>query len=430
VNRSILALSAALVCGCLPLSLRAQDPAPQAFAGEEPLRLYLDCSGLFCDPDFFRTEIDFVSHVRERQDADIQLLVTQQQTGAGGREHTLSFVGQRTRAGLPEITLRYVSPPASSDDDLRRGLARTIKLGLVPFITGTRTADYLNVTYSPPAAGAAGASVPLSDPWDRWTFRVGLNGSFNGESRSNAWNGFGSLNASRVSEAWKIQLSTNGNRRENHFKVNDSTTVTSEQHGYGMNARVVRSLGRHLSAGARLGAESSTFLNQDLHVRVASALEYNLFPYSESTRRELTFQYSVGANLHDYREETIFQKTSEFLPDHLFVAALDLRQRWGTVNVAAETRQYLHDPSRYRGELFSNLDIQLIRGLSFNMFGLVSYVRDQLYLPAGDATEEEVLLRLRQLETSYFYQVSFGVSYTFGSIYNSVVNPRLNSGNY
>jgi hypothetical protein len=64
------------------------------------------------------------------------------------------------------------------------------------------------------------------------------------------------------------------------------------------------------------------------------------------------------------------------------------------------------------------------------MFGLVSYVRDQLYLPAGDATEEEVLLRLRQLETSYFYQVSFGVSYTFGSIYNSVVNPRLNSANY
>ena len=67
---------------------------PEA-ATDEPLRLYMDCSGLFCDPDFFRTEIDFVSHVRDRQDADIQLLVTQQQTGAGGRAHTLTFAGQR-----------------------------------------------------------------------------------------------------------------------------------------------------------------------------------------------------------------------------------------------------------------------------------------------------------------------------------------------
>ena len=73
--------------------------------------------------------------------------------------------------------------------------------------------------------------------------------------------------------------------------------------------------------------------------------------------------------------------------------------------MSGEASQYLHDPSRYRGELFTNFEVQLIRGLSVGMFGLVSYVRDQLYLPAGDATEEEVLLRLRQLETSYFYQV-------------------------
>jgi hypothetical protein len=420
-------LFAALALLLFPFPSIAQVPgAPD----DEPMRLYMDCSGLFCDPDYFRTEIDFVSHVRDRQDADIQLLVTQQQTGAGGRAHTLTFTGQRTRAAIPSLTLQYVSPPASSDDDLRRGLARTIKLGLVPFVAGTPAAEYLDVDYTPPQGTTVSASTARRDPWNRWTFRVGANGQFNGESRSNSWNGFGNLSANRITEAWKIQFGATGNRRENNFKVNDSTTVTSEQHGYGVNGRVVRSLGRHLSAGVRAAGESSTFLNQDLHVRVASAIEYNLFPYEESTRRQFTLQYSAGVNTHDYREETIFFKTSETLPDHMFVAELDLRQPWGSVNVAGEARQYLHDTSRYRGELFTNFDVQLIRGLSFNMFGLVSYVRDQLYLPAGDATEEEVLLRLRQLETSYFYQMSFGLSYTFGSIYNPVVNPRLSSGQF
>jgi hypothetical protein len=399
---------AALALLSLPFQSIAQDPAAPSPAGEEALRLYMDCSGLFCDPDFFRTEIDFVSHVRDRQDADIQVLVTQQQTGAGGRAHTLTFTGQRGRAAIP----------------------RTVKLGLVPFVAGTPAAEYLDVDYSPPQGAAVGGSTARSDPWNRWTFRVGANGQFNGESRSKSWNGFGNLSANRITEAWKVQFGASGNRRENNFKVNDSTTVTSEQHGYGVNGRVVRSLGRHLSAGVRAAGESSTFLNQDLHVRVASAIEYNLFPYEESTRRQFTLQYSTGVNSYDYREETIFLETSETLPDHMFVAELDLRQPWGTVNVAGEARQYLHDTSRYRGELFTNFDVQLIRGLSFNMFGLVSYVRDQLYLPAGDATEEEVLLRLRQLETSYFYQMSFGLSYTFGSIYNSVVNPRLSSGQF
>ncbi|MDZ7341730.1 MAG: hypothetical protein ONB27_10280 [candidate division KSB1 bacterium] len=46
-------------------------------------------------------------------------------------------------------------------------------------------------------------------------------------------------------------------------------------------------------------------------------------------------------------------------------------------------------------------------------------------LPLAGATLEEVLLRQRQLETSYNYWTSIGLSYTFGSIYNNIVNPRF-----
>jgi hypothetical protein len=40
---------------------------------------------------------------------------------------------------------------------------------------------------------------------------------------------------------------------------------------------------------------------------------------------------------------------------------------------------------------------------------------------------EEVLLQRRQLETGYSYFFSVGLSYTFGSIFTNVVNPRFGS---
>jgi hypothetical protein len=52
-------------------------------------------------------------------------------------------------------------------------------------------------------------------------------------------------------------------------------------------------------------------------------------------------------------------------------------------------------------------------------------VRDQISLPALEATSEEVLVNQRQLATSYRYFYFFGVSYTFGSIFSPIVNPRF-----
>jgi len=46
-------------------------------------------------------------------------------------------------------------------------------------------------------------------------------------------------------------------------------------------------------------------------------------------------------------------------------------------------------------------------------------------LPKGDASLEEVLLGKRQLATTYGIYISAGISYSFGSIYNNVVNTRL-----
>ena len=59
---------------------------------------------------------------------------------------------------------------------------------------------------------------------------------------------------------------------------------------------------------------------------------------------------------------------------------------------------------------------------------LTPRTRDQIYLPRGAASTEEILLRQRQLLTGYQYFFEFGFSYTFGSIFNNIVNPRFGGG--
>jgi len=48
-----------------------------------------------------------------------------------------------------------------------------------------------------------------------------------------------------------------------------------------------------------------------------------------------------------------------------------------------------------------------------------------LSLVKGGASREEILLKRKELATQFRYFTYFGLSYTFGSIYNNVVNPRF-----
>ena len=89
---------------------------------------------------------------------------------------------------------------------------------------------------------------------------------------------------------------------------------------------------------------------------------------------------------------------------------------------------YLDDMKQYRVEFDGELDIRLFRGFSLELSGNAALIRDQLSLVKRGATREEIVLRLRELSTGYRYEMSVGFSYTFGSIFNPVVNPRFGDG--
>jgi hypothetical protein len=85
----------------------------------------------------------------------------------------------------------------------------------------------------------------------------------------------------------------------------------------------------------------------------------------------------------------------------------------------------MHDFELHRLEVDGGFDIRLFQGFSLDIRGSVARIKDQLNIPLEDRTDDEILLELGELGTDYEYEFDIGFSYTFGSDFNNVVNPRM-----
>ena len=432
MGTALRALLPAAMAAALFITGPARAQVPASTPAAKALRVFLDCD--FCDFDYVRTEIAWVAYVRDRADADVHVLVTRIGTGAGGSRHTINFVGLGGFAGRSD-TLEYVTQPTDVEDAVRSGLTRTIQLGLVGYAARTSQAGRLRVAFDAPddEDDEERRNPPgQRDPWNAWVFEIGADGSVEREEQVNDRQVEASLEASRITQAWKFGVAARAEFLRELFEVEDAEgnerTVTRQREEYAAGGIVVKSLSSHWGVGAESVVSSSTFQNTRLAVRAAPAIEYSLWPYEEATRRQLTFQYSLGASAFDYREETIYGKFSETRPTQALVIGYDVRQPWGNGDATLESAGFLDDFTQYRLEFDGDIEIRLFRGLSLEVGGRAALIRDQLALVKRAATPEDILLRLRELRTDYQYDLSVGFSYTFGSIFNSVVNPRFGDG--
>lgn len=300
------------------------------------------------------------------------------------------------------------------------------KLGVASYAYDTGAGGQLDVQWAKPVAAAA--KTAAKDPWNYWVFRTNISGNRDGEESANFSSYRLSLSANRTTAAWKISLSSSGNSNKSAFDLGDGTEVKSKSESWSVNSLVVKSLGPRLSLGGRASVSHSSFSNTDKAITFAPGLEFDFFPYSESSRRSLTVLYTIGASRYEYKEVTIFDKTSETVPNHSLNTQLSLRQPWGSVSTGVNMSQHLNETSRYRISTYASTDVRLFKGFSFNFYGGYDRIRDQISLRKEGATPEEVLLRRRQLATGHSYYMGFGISYSFGSIFNSVVNPRFGGG--
>lgn len=382
-------------------------------------KVFIDCNR--CDIDYIQTEITFVNYVWDRKEADVHILITIQRTGSGGREYTIAFIGQKDCADL-QNTLKFFSSRVDTEDEIRRGLVQILKLGLGPYVARSPMAERVSIQLEQEVKPTA-----VEDKWNFWVFNVSFRGRFSGEEQINSTTFSGNLSANRVTLASKLRMGLDIDYDRDNYDVDGERTSSIYESG-DFDVLYVKSISEHWSVGAWLSLTSSTYRNIEFAYTFHPAIEYNFFPYSVSTRRQLRILYKIGYGSFRYREETIFNKTSEDLFNESLSITLELKEPWGTAEFSLLGSHYFHDFGKNRFRVSGGLSFRVFKGLFLDLNGSYSVTRDQLFLPKGEATLEEILLRRVELASGYRYFTSIGLSYRFGSVFSYVVNPRFDDG--
>jgi hypothetical protein len=400
---------------------------------KQKLKIFIDCSNSYCDMNFIKTEINFVDYVLDYKAADVHALITQQANGGGGSQYQLIFFGQNNFKARKD-TLRYNTKPNSTDFEIRDLLIKYLQLGLVPFVTQTAGIENITIQLKQIIKGdSLTKTAPTKDRWNYWVFNINTNGSLSSDQVYKSFRYNGNLSASRITDQIKVRFNLSGGKNKTSYEFGDDSTgitkIMVKNNNYDFFHEIVKSLSGHWSVGYDVDVSRSTFSNYKLRTLVKPALEYNFFPYKQVNNKLFTLRYGVDLISNQYFDTTLYLKTKETLFGQGLDAALAFNQKWGTINFSVNSHSYFNHPKYYNVGMGGGVNVRVTGGLSFNVFVFGSYQRDQIYLPKGEATEQEVLTRQRQLASNYTYFTFFGVSYRFGSKLNNFVNPRFEGGN-
>jgi hypothetical protein len=380
---------------------------------EKP-KVFIDCAN--CDMDFIRTEITFVNYVIERQAADVFIMITSQGTGGGGEKYTIEFTGKGRFENIKD-TLKFDTSNDDTSDLIRNKVVRSLKMGLIRYISGTPLSDRISISYL-----EENEKEELKDEWDSWVFSIGGSGYLNGNAGYDERNLHGYINVRRITEEWIIRSTYFFSHNYSDNRRAGSRSTSESQNS---DITVVKSLTDHWSAGIVSGWNTSEYSNRKNYFYLYPRVEYNIFPYSESNTRMLRIMYGIGANYTEYYQTTIYEKDKELRYKQSLEAALSVNKEWGNVNGSVTGSSFLHDLEKKRFDSYAQISLRIVKGLSLNLSGGYSIIHDQISLPKGDYTDEEILFQKKEMATTYSYWSSIGFSYTFGSIYNNVVNPRF-----
>jgi len=384
---------------------------------KESINFFVECN---CDKYYIRQEINGVNHVRDQALANVRLFIYDLANASGGRNYKLEFTGTDSFRDIKQ-NMTFDSSANMTPDDVRKRLVWRIKKGLLKYIVHSNLAN--RVVYRIKGKTEQ-EDIEQYDPWHNWIFEVYGQAKFNKEASRKKFEYKIGLESDHVTDDWRIRANFQLSQLNSEFIRNDNT-FTSERKRYWGNASIVRSLSNHWSAGVFTNFRYDTFANINFATGFSPAVEYNIFPYSEVLKREITFAYRIGFFYNDYIETTIFDENSELIFNHSFNINLRYRQPWGNVSANLRASSFLEEFSKNRLQLNGNLSVRIFKGFSVRFSGNMQFISDQINLPSGDASLEDVLLQQKQIATNFDLGLSVGVTYTFGSAFNNVINTRL-----
>jgi hypothetical protein len=401
----------------LALSFNYSHSQVKTMSNQDSPNIYISCN--YCSGDFLRKSLPFMNFVRDRKDADIFVQFYDNDNGGGGVNHTIDFTGENKFAGLND-TLHYSTNPTMTEDERRDKMLSYLKMGLLRYILRTPLVEKAEVTYN----FKSDSNETKQDDWDSWVFQIGAQAYFSGQSSYNSLSAWGDISASRTTEDLITGIDLSNSYNQDAFNYDD-LKITSISRSFSSSAWCIFSIDNHWSAGVWAHYSNSSYSNLKLSLSAQPGIEYNIFPYSDYTRRQLRINYKIGPAYKKYIDTTIYEKLKDTLIAQSLSATFEYILPWGNFSCSVSGDSYLHDLSKNQFSVYANSSLKIYKGLSINFYISYASIHNQLNLSKAGATRDEVLLRRKQLETQYNFSGSFGISYTFGSIYDNVVNPRF-----
>ena len=386
---------------------------------EAKIKVYIE--GVRLDMDYMRRNMRFADFVNDPAVADVHIIISSRVSGSGGRVYSLMY-NNLTFENFNDFTITCTTMADDTNEEQRQKLKDALSLGMMPFVNQTKASDQLSFRYRGDAEQAQVADV--SDPWNSWTFRGDVSGWANLEESKKNYSYSFNARADKVTE--EIRIRNNARRSVNTQKyTSEGEDYRSDNTSTYASSSAVKSLTSRWSTGLFGSFSNSNYRNTKYSMSVKPAIEYNIFPWDVSDRKVFTIAYYIGPEWMKYYEESIYDKMEESLWEQSLRLDLQIVQTWGEVRAGMNATNYMHDWAKNRITFDTDLSVRIIRGLSVRMGFTVENVHDQIYLPKGEVSLEDVLLNKVQLPSSFEVGANVGIRVQFGSIYNNIVNNRL-----
>jgi hypothetical protein len=240
----------------------------------------------------------------------------------------------------------------------------------------------------------------------------------------------GNFNASRETEkSLHLVYLTRSINRET-YKISDSEKVKINRDQTSIFFDNRWKLSEHWGFGWDGGFRANQFDNLDARLYTTPWIEYSLFPYKKFNSERIVFSYGLGVEYTDYKDTTLFFKTHEFQTKQTAAAIASFTKPWGSINIGCFWQNYLSDFKKNNFSITGAVSWKVFKGFQFGLFGNYSFVHDQINLPKGGATRDDILTRRRVIASSFNFNLGMGFSYRFGSIFNNAVNQTFKGLNY
>ncbi|MDA3929193.1 MAG: hypothetical protein PF541_09550 [Prolixibacteraceae bacterium] len=394
---------------------------------ENHLKKKVFLNGRVIDFNYIRNQITMVDFVNDSHSANVHIIVTEISTGSGGEQYFIHF-NTLNGSAIPSFKIQLYTSANASHEEKRQLFLQSLKSGLLVYaneydlVYNVETMAAINVNTN----SSEGNTAP--DKWKNWVFSIGFAGGVQAEEQKQIYEYETELNANRITPKWRI-------RNEYQFQRQDTRIVKIVESGneiikalnqeQDFESRLAYAISSHWSAGIFIESQQNTYRNTAFNLNVNPIVEYNFFTWEQVDEHQLTVSYTIGPNWFKYYTPTIFEKTTEFKWGQNLKIDMEKVATWGTLELWLEGNSFIPDFNFFRVETGIRTAINIAKGLSLELNFQHESINNQLYLPASELSDEELLLDLRKLPSTFELSGQIGIVYQFGSIYNNVVNERM-----